>query len=454
MLSKKDLHKFQRKGAKKITRTKRCILMADMGLGKTIMSLTAFAKIKADKPHYRALIVAPPSVAENTWQDEVESWSHINHLSIEAIRGKPDKRLDILKSAVDIHVLPSSLLQWFAQSIDTLIKTDGYTWPYDWLFFDESSMYRTPGSKRSKIAYRATLSTERVTLLTATPTPRDYYNLYQQLKLIDNGDRLGKTQGQYEQRFFNVFNRGYFKQISLKKNAKKKIHKAIKDVCHRFDAADYLPQLPQLSENIIRVKVPQTAKNLYRELEQEQIVDFKGHRIVAENEAALSGKKHQIANGIVLDEDQEPVVVHTAKLDRLKDLLREIGGRNVLIAYTHKADRDAILRSIDGAVWFKGSKSGQRKWNRLKNNGLRFVCHPASMGHGLNLQKGGSIVIWYGLPRDFELYEQMRGRVHRQGQQDTCIIHNLIADLPVDEHIYDVLQARKKSQEGLLEAMK
>lgn len=427
--------------------------MADMGLGKTVMSLTAFSALRKKKK-IRGLIIAPPSVARNVWQDEVAEWKHLSDLSIKAIAGTPEQRLDILlNDKSDLHVLPSSVLVWFANTVDHHIKSGDFTWPYAWMFLDESSMYRNIDSKRSRIAYRASKSTPYITLLTATPTPKDYVNLYQQLKLVDEGYRLGRTAGQYEQRFFNVKNRGYFKQVWLKPKSKKKIHKLIKDVCHRFDAKDYLKDIPELQINNIKVRLPKSAKDLYKELEKEKLVEYKGHTITAVNDGALAGKKHQIANGTVLDDEGEPVIIHNEKIDRLKVLLEDIGDKNCLIAYSHTADRIRILDGIKGQ-WFKGSLKDQRKWNNNRDSGLRYVCHPASMGHGLNLQKGGSIVIWYGLPRDLELYEQLRGRVQRQGQKETCIIHNLIADVPVDSAIYSTLLHRNREQEELKSAMK
>ena len=439
MNHKCDLRDYQSKAVDFIKNKKRCGLWLDMGLGKTIISATAMADLIASGEVKRVLIIAPKATAINTWPEELKKWDHLKDLTVSLAVGAEQKRIDALKTNCDITVINRDVIAW-------LINDSGLPWLFDALIIDESTTFKNPTSKRFLSIKKVLKYINYTVLLTGTPAPNGVMDLWSQTFMLDRGERLYRTISKFRAVYFNKDFNGF--SYSLKEGSADLIMSKIKDLFMTVDKK-HAPTLPDRSFNVVRVKLTNELKKKYKELVKHSVIDMSGADIVGVNAAALYNKLAQFCNGNVYS-DGNVICVHSLKLDALESLLLSIDS-NVLLAYQFKSDYAAIKKRFDYALNIK-SLGAIGKWNRKE---LKLLCaHPASAAHGLNLQFGGSVCVWYGLNWDLELYQQFNKRLHRSGQsEDVKIIHivteNCIDDLIISDKLNDKSQQQQKLMEHI-----
>lgn len=460
-LTRKDMHDYQVDAYGKILNGRRSLLLADMGCGKSIITLTAIADMmdvyKTNGKRLKVLIVAPPSVTNNVWEQEAELWEHTRHIKVVPLVGTAEQRARKMEIDADINVVSfNNLKKWSLDLQKKLAEEKATEFPYQWVVVDESGMLRTPSSQRTRLVNKLCAYVPRITLLTATPVPKSEYNLFSQIKILDGGKRLGKTQQQFRERYFTVTTHDGVETINIRDaECRQKLIERIADISFRYDAKDHLPSKGVIN-NTVWCSLSNSARMLYDEFFEEFIAWLEETSVIdAVNSGVRFGRLHQIANGTVKDTEGNVRIVHSGKLDRLLDTIDALAPRNVLVAYTHVGDRDRILDVVEGSVHFKGSsKKKLKRWNENPDSGLVYVASPASMGHGLNMQKGGSDIICYGIPTNSDEYTQMIGRVNRQGQQRAVSVHHIMTRGTVDEQIYNTILRRGESQQHLLDEIK
>lgn len=453
MLKKEQLHDYQVKAVDMIVNNFNCGLFLDMGLGKTVSTLTAIQELREIGFIDKALIIAPKKVAQVTWKDEINNWEHLKGLRISVIDGTAAQRRAAMMADADIYTVSRDNVVWL------VVEHGGVKLPYDMVVIDELSSFKNPASKRFKALRRVRKFIPRVVGLTGTPAPNGLIDLWAQMFLIDEGKRLGKTITDYRDRFFTAGRRNgdIVYQWDLKSPAEEteqKISDLIKDICISMSAEDYL-KMPDKLMYYDRVKLSDKDFKAYKTFEREQVLEFieSGETITAASAAALSNKLQQFANGAMYDADRKVLQLHDEKIEKLKELVEAANGQPVLIAYTFKHDLDKIMDALKEYKPVKLEKPEQiADWNAGKINVL--VTHPASAGHGLNLQKGGHIIIWYGLTWALELYQQFNARLYRQGQKKPVSIHHIIATDTVDEKIIKSLDGKDTTQRSLMDAIK
>lgn len=453
MLKKEQLHEYQVKAVDMIVRNLNCGLFLDMGLGKTVSTLTAIQELREMGFIDKVLIIAPKKVAEVTWKDEINNWEHLKSLRISVIDGTATQRRAAMMADADIYTISRDNVVWL------VVEHGGVKLPYDMVVIDELSSFKNYASKRFKALRRVRKFIPRVVGLTGTPAPNGLIDLWAQMFLIDEGKRLGKTITGYRDRFFTAGRRNgdIVYQWDLKSPAEEteqKISDLIKDICISMSAEDYL-KMPDKLMYYDRVKLSDKDFKAYKTFEREQVLEFieSGETITAASAAALSNKLQQFANGAMYDADRKVLQLHDEKIEKLKELVEAANGQPVLVAYSFKHDLDKIMEAIKEYKPVKLEKPEQiADWNAGKINVL--VTHPASAGHGLNLQKGGHIMIWYGLTWALELYQQFNARLYRQGQKKPVSIHHIIATDTVDEKIIKSLDGKDTTQRSLMDAIK
>lgn len=453
MLKKEQLHEYQVKAVDMIVNNFNCGLFLDMGLGKTVSTLTAIQELREIGFIDKVLIIAPKKVAQVTWKDEINNWEHLKGLRISVIDGTAAQRRAAMMADADIYTVSRDNVVWL------VVEHGGVKLPYDMVVIDELSSFKNYASKRFKALRRVRKFIPRVVGLTGTPAPNGLIDLWAQMFLIDEGKRLGKTITGYRDRFFTAGRRNgdIVYQWDLKSPAEEteqKISELIKDICISMSAEDYL-KMPDKLMYYDRVKLSDKDFKAYKTFEREQVLEFieSGETITAASAAALSNKLQQFANGAMYDADRKVLQLHDEKIEKLKELVEAANGQPVLIAYTFKHDLDKIMDALKEYKPVKLEKPEQiADWNAGKINVL--VTHPASAGHGLNLQKGGHIMIWYGLTWALELYQQFNARLYRQGQKKPVSIHHIIATDTVDEKIIKSLDGKDTTQRSLMDAIK
>ena len=414
---------------------------------KTVITLTAVNELIYDRFEVsRVLVIAPKRVAEDTWTREHKKWGHLRELRISKVLGTAAQRLRALEQDADVYVIGRDNVVWL---VDHYSKKKH--WPFDMIVIDELSSFKNPQAKRFRALRKILGVTQRVVGLTGTPSPNGLMDLWAQVYLLDRGERLGRTIGAYREKYFRAGARnGYvvYKWEQLK-GAKEQIEEKISDICVSMSAADYLT-LPERIDNVIPVKLTDAEMELYKRMEQDQLLQIEDSDVVALNAAAVMTKLLQIANGSVYSMDGTVVNIHDAKLEALQEII-DTTDSPVLVFYSFKHDLDKILEAVSGARVLNGPED-IRDWNDGKMRVL--LAHPASVGYGLNLQEGGHTIVWYGLTWSLELYQQANARLYRQGQEKPVIIHHLIAEGTVDEQAMAALQAKDTSQAALLAALK
>lgn len=439
-------HEYQKRAIDKVVDQTHVGLFLDMGLGKTVITLTAINRLMYEEFEVsRVLVIAPKRVAEDTWTREHAKWDHLQHLKISRILGTASQRMNALKADKDVYVIGRDNVVW-------LIEALAPNWPFDMVVIDELSSFKNPQAKRFRALRKVMPRVSRVVGLTGTPSPNGLMDLWAELYLLDRGERLERTLGAYREKYFKPGARsGYvvFKWLPVK-GAEKRIRDRISDICVSMSAADYLT-LPERIDNVIPVSLSKKELATYRKMEEEQLLELgDDDMIVALNAAAVMTKLLQIANGSVYTASGAVERIHGAKLEALEEII-DTTDSPVLVFYSFRHDLGAILGAIEGARTLEGPQD-IADWNDGKIRVL--LAHPASVGYGLNLQDGGHTIVWYGLTWSLELYQQANARLYRQGQEKPVIIHHLITEGTVDEQVMRALQAKDTSQAALLAALK
>ncbi|AUN11220.1 SNF2-related protein [Clostridium botulinum] len=424
-------------------------LFLDMGMGKTVSTLTAIDDLLFLGDINKILVIAPLRVAEDTWSTEVDKWDHIKHLKISKILGTPKQRKEAVEKDADIYVTNRENIVWL---VDNYFKS----WKWDTCIIDELSSFKSSKAKRFRALKKVRPYFKRMVGLTGTPAPNSLIDLWPQIYLLDGGKRLGRTITSYRQQYFNPGKRNQYIVYNweLKDGAEKQIHKKIGDICISMMAKDYL-DIPERIDNIIDINLPKNAINKYKQLEKDLVLELGEDDITAANAAVLTNKLLQMSNGAIYSEDKQVIEIHDEKLKALLDIIESANGKPVLIFYSFKHDFDRIVNFLKTkklkVIGLEDSKD-IKKWNNGEIPIL--LVHPASAGHGLNLQYGGNIIVWFGLTWSLELYQQANARLHRQGQKESVIIHHLVSKDTVDEDVIKALGNKEVNQNVLLEAVK
>ena len=437
-LTRSQMHAYQVTSVDKIKSTPKCALFQQCGLGKTVSALTAIADINPQ----RVLIVAPLRVAKTVWHNEAQKWAHLQHLTFSICVGTPTQRVIALQSDAQIHVINIDCLSWLVK--DSAIKPK-----YDMVIFDEFSLLKSHSSQRFKAAKALCKNIERVVGLTGSPAANSVHDLWSQLFLLDGGARLFKTVSAFRLQWFDVgYNQYTFKP---KPSAMSEITAKIDDICLSMKAADYL-DMPPVVHNEVMVDMSPAAHATYKEIRKELIVEVGKETIAVANAAVLVGKCIQIANGFLYDENKNALHLHDAKIDALESIISETNAP-ILLFYTFKSDLEKIKSRFNYVQTLQdNSEQKVKDWNAGKIPLL--ACHPASAGHGLNLQQGGNVVVWYGLTHSLELFEQANARIHRQGQTKTVFIHYILADKTIDSAVLAALKNKEKVQDAVFNSLK
>ena len=454
MLKKSDLHKYQLACVEHIINHPYCGLFIDLGLGKTVSTLTAIDILMFDYCDVNAvLVVAPKRVAESVWQEEAEKWEHLKHLRFSKIIGTQAQRIAAIKVKADIYIISRDNIAWLCALYG------GGKLPFDMVVIDELSSFKSYKSERFKAMRGARVYLKRLVGLTGTPAPNGLIDLWPQVYLMDRGERLEKTITRYREKYFRPgrTNGNVVYSYDLLSDSEFLIHKKIEDICISMKASDYL-EMPMRTDNYIKLRMPEALRKKYVDFEKEKVLDLFNQdngstEVNVVNAAALSNKLLQFANGAIYDEEHKVYPIHDIKLDALKEIVDDANGQPVLIAWTYQFDRDRILEYLKkyNPRELKGDKD-IKDWNEGKVQVM--LAHPASAGHGLNLQAGGHIIVWFGQTWSLELYQQFNGRLYRQGQQDHVIVHHLILEGTHDEDVIKALRAKDKKQDSLMNSIK
>ncbi|HAP4450141.1 TPA: DEAD/DEAH box helicase [Enterococcus faecalis] len=418
-----------------------------MGLGKTLSSLTAIDELlHTFEIIENVLVIAPLSVAEKTWTDEIEKWDHLQHLTFSKVLGNPKQREEALFKKADVYLINRENVEW-------LVNYYQRNWPFKTVIIDELSSFKSSSAKRFKALRKVRPKMERVIGLTGTPSPNSLMDLWAQMYLLDQGERLGKTITQYRNKYFAPAQKNGHIVYSwqLIPGAEEAIYNKISDICVSMKAKDYL-QLPPRTENIIELDLNPTSWKQYKELEREYVLELEETDVVASNAATLSNKLLQLSNGAVYDENGDGREIHQEKLNALERVIEDAQGQSVLVFYQYQHDLERIQARFKQAKALNVSDGDIEKWNEGKIPLL--LAHPQSAGHGLNLQKGGHIIVWFGLTWSLEFYQQANARLDRQGQTQPVIIHHLVTKGTIDEQVIKALQAKEQGQSALMAAVK
>lgn len=451
-MNESDLHNYQLTSVNHVIDHTHSALLLDMGLGKTVSTLTAVKKLIYEELDVdNALVIAPKRVAENVWTSEVDKWDHLNDLTVSKIAGTEKQRKAAIAQKADIHTIGRDNVSWLCGQFG------GSMLPWDMLIIDESSSFKNHESLRFKALRAVQPSFKRVVLLTGTPVPNGLIDLWAQMYLLDRGGRLGEFITNYRDRFFspNQRNGATVFNYKLQSGSEEQIHKLIGDICISMKKEDYL-DLPGVVVNDIDIIFPPALQAKYDAFEKEkvlQIFEDQDEGISALNAAALSNKLLQFANGAVYDEDKNYHVVHDLKIDAVEELIEAANGHPVLIVWTYRSDLYRLKERLE-KLKPRELKTGKDidDWNAGKIQVL--LMHPASGGHGLNLQDGGNEIIHYGQTWSSELYEQVNARLDRQGKKAVTIINRLIAKKTIDTDVVKAVSGKILTQDGLMEAVK
>ncbi|CAB4136189.1 HepA Superfamily II DNA/RNA helicases, SNF2 family [uncultured Caudovirales phage] len=454
-------HQYQQHATEHIINNPAAGLFLEMGLGKTVSTLTAIVQLFEYCDISKVLVIAPKKVAENTWSTEIDKWSHLSHLRISKVLGTEKQRKQALQAKADIYVTNRENVVW-------LTAFYGLAFPFDMLIIDELSSFKDAKSQRFKALRQIRPKISRVVGLTGTPAPNSLLELWPQLYLLDQGQRLGKTLTEYRTKYFNKQEYLPFDSWKLKEETdplvgqgyyERKIYELIADICISMKAEDYL-EMPSLTYNVIKIPLPPKTQEQYDAFERTEVLKLiqaaeqdDEKKISAVNAAALTTKLLQFANGAVYDEQRVAHEIHKEKLEALEEIIDTANRKPVLIFYSYKHDLERMHLHLK-AYKPRELKTEQdiHDWNAGRIRVL--FAHPASAGHGLNLQAGGNIIVWFGLTWSLELYQQANARLYRQGQQNGVIIHLLTATETMDTDVMTALAGKAKTQDALMNAVK
>lgn len=442
-------HTYQKMAIDKILDTPKAGLFLDMGLGKTVITLTAIEELMYDRFDVeRVLVIAPLRVAEDTWSRESQKWDHLKQLRISKILGSATQRRKALAKDADIYIVNRENVVWLTNELSGI----GEGWDFDMVVIDELSSFKSAKAQRFKALRKYITRSSRVVGLTGTPAPNGLIDLWSQIYLLDGGERLGTTVTGFRERYFlpNQRNQNVIFNYKPKDEAEQAINAKIADICISMRAEDWL-EMPERIDNIQSVKLSPQEMSRYNTFERECYMEFLDGEVTATSAAALSNKLLQYSNGAMYLPDGGYVKTSDAKLDVLEEIIEVSGGKPILCFYAYRHDLERIEERFKFAKKLEGSDDIE-KWN--KGEIPLLLAHPAGAGHGLNLQAGGNIIVWFGLTWSLELYQQANARLYRQGQENTVIIHHLITEGTADENVLNSLQDKKDVQDELLNALK
>lgn len=420
-------------------------LLIDMGLGKTSITLTAIHNLLFDSFEVcKVLVIAPLRVAKNTWTDEIKKWEHLSTLTYSLIVGNENERLSALNEKADIYIINR-------ENVDWLVNKSGYKFDFDMVVIDELSSFKNHQSKRFKSLMKVRPLVKRIVGLTGTPSSNGLMDLFAEFKILDMGKRLGYFIGQYRNTYFkpDKMNGPIVYSYKPLPNAENAIYEKISDITVPMKANEYL-KMPELLTSNYVVELSNSEKNQYDEMKKSLVLEITDGEITASNAASLSNKLCQLSNGAIYDDEQNIVEIHDRKLEALEDIIESMNGKPLLIAYWYRHDLERI-KSRFSVREIKTSEDIS-DWNDGKIPVA--LIHPANVGHGLNLQSGGSTLVWFGLTWSLELYQQTNARLYRQGQKNTVVIQHIIAKGTIDEQILKALQRKDKTQSDLIDAVR
>lgn len=438
-------HAYQQYAIQHIETHKEAALFLDMGLGKTVIALSAIWDLAFDFFEVsKVLVVAPLRVARDTWPAEIEKWEHLKYMTYSVVVGTEEERRQALLKKALVYIINR-------ENVDWLVSKSGVPFRFDMVVIDELSSFKSHTSKRFKSFLKVRPRIKRIVGLTGTPSGNGLMDLWAEFRLLDMGKRLGRYISHYREAFFEPDKRNQMMVFSYKPRpgAAKEIYQLIGDMTISMKSLDFLP-MPKLIMNEVHVKLSPAEREVYDELRKKMALSIEGKEIDAANAAALSGKLLQMANGAVYDDDHKPIRIHDRKLDALEDLVEAANGKPILIAYWFKHDLARMKERL--SIREIRSSKDITDWNEGKISVA--AIHPASAGHGLNLQAGGSVLIWFGLTWSLELYQQTNARLWRQGQKHTVIIEHIVTEGTIDEQVMRALQSKNKTQEALIAAVK
>lgn len=438
-------HNYQTQATRFIIDHDQAAILLGMGLGKTVITLTAVWELLLDYfAVARVLVVAPLRVARDTWPAEAAKWNHLAGLTVAVAVGTKADRLDALSKLAMVTVINRENIPW-------LVAHYGEAWPFDMVIIDELSSFKNHRAKRFAALVRMRPFVSRWVGLTGTPASNGLMDLWAQFRLLDGGERLGRFITRYRDRWFIPDKRNGAQVFSYnpREGAEDEIYQAIADMTLSMRTTDHLT-LPDLTITTQPVVLGAKERAVYDRLRDQMILDLDGQVIDAANAAALSGKLLQLASGAVYDETGETVEVHTAKLDALEDLIEAANGENLLVAYWYRHDLERIQARFPHSKELKTAADIQA-WNN--GNITLGLIHPASAGHGLNLQAGGHLLVWFSLTWSLELYQQTNARLYRQGQQNPVTITHLATEGTLDEAVLKALKTKDTTQAALIDAV-
>ena len=440
-------HDYQAYATEFILTHPEAAVLLDMGLGKSVITLTAIQELCLNRFEIGSvLVIAPLRVARDTWPDEIRKWDHLHGLSYSVAIGSEKERIAALMHPTFIHIINRENVQW-------LVEDSGLPFRYDMIVIDELSSFKSWEAKRFKSLMKVRPKVKRIVGLTGTPSSNGLMDLWAEFRVLDMGQRLGRFITRYREAYFIPDRRSMQQVFSYKPRpgAEDEIYRKIGDITISMRATDHL-KMPECVMNRVLVRMNETEQQIYDQMKAQLIVQIKGKEIDAVNAAALSGKLCQMANGAAYAEGKDIVSIHDRKLDALEDLIEGANGKPLLVAYWFKHDLKRIQERFPTAREIQTSKD-ITDWNTGRIQ--LAVIHPASAGHGLNLQAGGSTLVWFGLTWSLELYMQCNARLWRQGQKaNTVVIHHIITEGTIDEQIMKALERKDKTQSALIDAVK
>ena len=424
---------------------KEAAIFLDCGLGKTVVTLTALEELLHDFFEIgKVLVIAPLRVARDTWPSEIAKWEHTKNIRASVVMGSAKERTAALLKPAEVYIINRENVKW-------LIEESNMPMDFDMIVIDELSSFKSYQAKRFRALMKLRPSVKRIVGLTGTPSANGLMDLWAEFRLLDMGKRLGRFISHYRDAYFlpDKRNQQMVFSYKLREGAEDAIYRRIEDITVSMRAREYL-KMPALVSNIVPVALDARERKLYDDMKRDMVIAVENEEVDAVSAAALSNKLLQMANGAVYTEEGKVVRLHNRKLDALEDLAESANGKSVLIAYWYKHDLERIQSRL--SVREIRSSEDIEAWNAGKI--LLGVIHPASAGHGLNLQFGGSTLVWFGLTWSLELYQQTNARLYRQGQKDTVIIHHLVAAGTMDEKVMQALERKDKTQATLIDAVK
>lgn len=443
-------HAYQAYCEKQIVDKPALALWLEMGLGKTIITLSAIQELKYNRfAVNRVLIVAPKKVAEATWQTEARKWDHTKHLRFSTIMGNVQQRIRRANALADVYVVNRDNLVW-------LVDYYRNAWPFDMVILDESTSFKNHQSKRWKALKSIQAHISRTVELTGTPSPQGLLDLWAQVYLLDQGERLGKSIGQFRTRYFDPDKRNATTIFTYKPRTgtEQAVKDLLSDICVSMKAEDYI-NLPDCIYDVVPVALDPAAEKAYRQLERDAVLQVDEDTINAGTAAVLANKLLQLCDGAVYDDLHKIRKIHDCKIEALQELVEGLSGEHLLLFYAFQHDRDRIVEAFSKTRMRVRVYSGPEDadaWNAGQVDIL--LAHPASCAYGLNLQQGGHHVCWFGLNWSLELYQQANARLHRQGQDKPVFVHHLVVQDGMDQEVMAALESKAGTQEGLMQALK